>query len=184
MVGSCSVNVILDGRSANAATTFQDGLDFETSYSFNTGKSHWIVGANVTKILDETLQTIAGAAEASVLDTYYYPISLRGRGQVGWSRGRLGANVFVNYVGSYTNTIPVAGQSNSTVPSWTTVDLGVVYSIPKHSSLLSGLRLSANIQNIADRDPPTVFTSANTTYDASNANIFGRIFSLQVTKDF
>jgi len=187
IVGACSVNVILDARSANAATTFQDGLDFQASYTFDSGIGHWLISANATKILNQTLQPVAGAATSDVLGTFYYPVSLRGRGQVGWNKGRFGANLFVNYVGSYTNTLPLSGRPPSKVPAWTTFDLGLNYVIPRGRSLLGGLRLSLNIQNITDKDPPTVLTQSGNNYgayDPSNANIFGRIFSVQLTKAF
>ena len=187
ILSACTVGVILDARSANAATTFQDGLDFQVAYRFDTGFGVWNVGGNLTKILQQTLQAVPGGATTSVLDTYYYPVSLRGRAQLGWSRGRVGANLFVNYVGSYTNTIPITGRAQSKVPSWTTLDLGLTYAVTKAGGLLGGIRLSANIQNIADRDPPIVLTQAGSSYggyDASNANIFGRIFTLQMTKAF
>lgn len=187
IVGACSVNVILDGRSANAATTFQDGLDFQASYAFETGFGNWFLSANATKILNQTLQPVAGAATVDVLGTYYYPVSLRGRAQVGWNKDGFGANAFVNYVGSYTNTLPLTGRPQSKVPAWVTLDLGLSYSVPKSSSILSGLRLSLNVQNVTNEDPPIVLTQAGNNYgayDPSNANIFGRIFSLQATKSF
>lgn len=187
ILSTCTVNVILDARSANASTTFQDGLDFQLAYRFTTGVGTWNVGGGVTKILDQTLQTVPGGATISVLDTYYYPVSLRGRAQLGWSHGRIGANLFATYVGSYTNTIPITGRPQTKVPSWTTVDLGLTYAIPKDSGILGGVRLSANIQNIADRDPPLVLTQPGNNYgayDPSNANIFGRIVTFQVTKVF
>ena len=187
VVGACSVNVILDARSANAATTFQDGLDFQASYTIDTSIGHWSVAANVTKILNQTLQPVAGATTRDVLGTFYYPVSLRGRGQIGWNQGRLGANLFANYVGSYTNTLPLTGQPQSKVPSWTTFDLGLSYAIPRSSSLLGGLRFSLNIQNLTDKNPPIVLTQSGNNYgayDPSNANVFGRIVSIQVTKAF
>lgn len=187
IIGACSVNVILDGRSANAATTFQDGLDFQASYVFDTSIGSWILNANATKILNQTLQPVAGATTADVLGTYYYPVSLRGRGQVGWNKEGFGANVFVNYVGSYTNTLPLTGRPRSKVPAWVTLDLGLSYAVPKGSSILSGLRLAVNVQNVTNEDPPIVLTRAGNNYgayDPSNANVFGRIISLQVTKSF
>ena len=130
---------------------------------------------------------MAGAQTTDVLGTYYYPVSLRGRGQVGWSLGRLGANAFVNYVGSYTNTLPLTGRPQSEVPSWTTLDLGISYAVARGNSVLGGLRLAVNVQNVFDRDPPTVLTQSGNNYgayDPSNANIFGRIVSAQITKSF
>jgi iron complex outermembrane receptor protein len=187
IVGACSVNVILDARSTNAATTFQDGLDFQANYLFDIGKGHWSVGASATKILNQTIQPVAGAPETDVLDTFYYPVSLRGRGQIGWYRGRFGANLFINYVGSYTNTLPLTGQPQSKVPSWTTVDLGLRYEFPSEGAKFRSLRVAVNVQNLTNEDPPVALTQAGNSYgafDPSNANIFGRIISLQLTSAF
>ncbi|CAN5365700.1 TonB-dependent receptor [soil metagenome] len=187
IVGACSVNVILDARSTNAATTFQDGLDFQANYLFDIGKGHWSVGASATKILNQTIQPVAGAPETDVLDTFYYPVSLRGRGQIGWYQGRFGANLFINYVGSYTNTLPLTGQPQSKVPSWTTVDLGLRYEFPSEGAKFRSLRVAVNVQNLTNEDPPVTLTQAGNSYgafDPSNANIFGRIVSLQLTSAF
>jgi len=185
--GACSVNVILDGRSANAATTYQDGLDFQANYMTDSSIGRWNLGLNVTKILNQKLQTVVGGKKQDVLDTYYYPVSLRGRAQIGWSLGRVAANLFVNYVGSYTNTIPLSGQPQSKVPSWTTADMGITYSVPPGGSALGGLRLAVNVQNLTNEDPPLVLTQSGTSYsafDASNASIYGRTVSIQITKAF
>lgn len=187
ILSACTVGVILDARSANAATTFQDGLDFQTSYRFTTSFGQWNLGASLTKILNQTLQQVAGGATVDVLDTYYYPVSLRGRGSLGWTLGGFGMNAFFNYTGSYTNTIPITGRPQTKVPSWKTVDLGLTYSIPRSSGVLGGVRLSANIQNLTNEDPPLVLTQAGSNYgafDPSNANIFGRIVTIQLTKAF
>lgn len=187
--GACAVNLILDAREQNAASTFQDGLDFNANYMFRTSMGLWNVGGSVTKILDQKLAPVAGAAEVSVLDTYNYPVSLRARGQIGWTQGPWGVNVFVNYVGSYLNTLPLAGRSASTVPGWTTADLGVTYQVPKDTSWtwLKGVRASVNVQNFTDANPPTVLTQSGSnygTFDASNASIFGRTVTVQLTKAF
>ncbi|MXP24444.1 TonB-dependent receptor [Altererythrobacter indicus] len=188
VMGACSVTVILDGRKTNAATTFQDGLDFQANYAFDSSVGNWTLSLNVTKILNQTVEFVEGAGKQDVLDTYYYPVSLRGRGQIGWNNGSgLGANLFVNYVGSYTNTIPLTGQPESKVPEWVTVDLGLNYKVPDDASILGGLRMSVNIQNLTDEDPPVVLTQSGnnySAYDASNANFFGRTVSVQVTKTF
>ncbi|WP_294352359.1 TonB-dependent siderophore receptor [uncultured Sphingomonas sp.] len=187
VLSACTVGVILDARNANAATTFQDGLDFQTFYQFETGFGRWNIGASVTKILNQTLQQVSGGATVDVLDTYYYPVSLRGRGQLSWNLGGLGVNAFLNYTGSYTNTIPITGRDQTKVPSWKTLDIGITYSVPRTSGVLRGVRLSANFQNITNEDPPLVLTQAGANYgayDPSNANILGRIVTFQLTKAF
>lgn len=190
VIGHCSVTVIIDGRKTNAATTFQDGLDFQTSYVFQSDAGNWNLSLNVTKILNQTVRMVEKGARKDVLDTYYYPVSLRGRSQVGWNNGSgLGANLFVNYVGSYTNTIPIGGVEEDKVklPEQVTLDVGVNYSVPEDASIFGGYRLSVNVQNVTDKNPPVVLTQDGnnySAYDASNANFFGRTVSVQLTKTF
>ena len=187
--GACSVNLIVDARSQNAASTYQDGLDFQANYAFPTAVGDWNVGGSVTKILDQTLAPVAGAPAVSVLDTYNYPVSLRARGQIGWNRGSWSVNLFVNYVGSYLNTVPLAGRPQTTVPAWATADIGLTYRTPDDIPVkwLKGVRASLNVQNFTDANPPVVLTQQGANYsafDPSNANIFGRQITLQLTKDF
>ena len=184
--GACSVDVIIDGREANAASTFQDGLDLDLNYTFKTGMGVWNVGGNVTKILDDKQTLVNGVPQQSVLDTLYYPVSLRGRGNVGWASGSWSANLFVNYVGSYLNNVPLQGRPNQTVPAWVTLDASIGFQVPKDApmKLLRGVRASLSIQNLTDRDPPLVLTSTFQGFDPSNANVFGRMATLQLTKAF
>ena len=98
-------------------------------------------------------------------------------------------NLFVNYVGSYNNIVPLAGHPDSAVPAWVTADFGIAYSMPKDTQVkwARGLRASLNIQNVTDANPPVVLTQQGANhgaFDPSNANIFGRQITLQLTKDF
>lgn len=190
IIPACFTTVIIDGRITNAASTFQDGLDFQLNYVLNSSVGTWNLGGSLTKLLHQELTPVKGGTTAKVLDTFYYPVSLRGRGQVGWTKDGLGAQLFANYVGSYTNTIPYpAGSPSSRVHPWLTFDLSLSYQIGKDDapSLLRGLRASLQIINIADRDPPRVLTQAGNSYaayDANNANIYGRYVTFSLTKAF
>ena len=184
--GICSVGVIIDARETNAASTYQDGLDFQLSYTIPTGAGVWNLGGSLTKILSNDQKLVNGVPQTSVLDTINYPVSLRGRGNVSWSNGTWNANLFLNYVGSYLNNTPLGGRPNQTVPAWVTFDASVGYQVSSQSGLrwLRGVRGSISVQNLFDRDPPMVLTSGNQAFDASNANIFGRMITLQLTKSF
>lgn len=185
----CQVNVILDSRKTNLASTLQDGLDFSLNYGFDSGVGRWTVGGSVTKILNNKVKASPSVAEANRLDELYYPVSLRGRANIGWNQGPWAANLFINYVGDYTNTIPltVGGVTvgKSKVPSWTTFDAGLTYSVPEDraSAWSRGLRVSLNIQNLADKDPPVVLTTGSA-FDGSVHNVLGRQWTLQVNKAF
>jgi iron complex outermembrane receptor protein len=69
------------------------------------------------------------------------------------------------------------------IPSWTTLDLGLAWRSQDAEGYLSGARVSLNIQNLADEDPPIVLSGANAV-DLANHNVFGRIYTFEVTKRF
>ncbi|RYG10618.1 MAG: TonB-dependent receptor, partial [Caulobacteraceae bacterium] len=115
-------------------------------------------------------------------------VSERGRFNIGYSNGGFGANVTANYIGSYLNnaTITVAGVKlpDSEVPAWTTVDAGVSYEFQGDQIAgLDGVRVSMNVQNISDEQPPIVL-SGTTAVDLGNHNPFGRVWTFEVTKRF
>lgn len=189
IIGACASTVILDARNTNAAATFQNGLDFQLNYAFKNRLGSWDLGGSVTKLLNQTVKAVNGGTTASVLGTFYYPVSLRGRGQAGWSKDGFGAQLFMNYVGSYTNTVPYpAGSPNRRVHPWVTFDTSLSYQISQKSgSLLGGLRAAVQIVNLFNQDPPRVLTQAGTNYaayDANNANIYGRYATFTLTKNF
>jgi len=181
----CQVQAVADGRTTNIGVTRQEGLDFNSSFAFESPIGDWNLGAMLTLVLTENAQLVEESPVVSRLDTIGYPVSLRGRGSVSWLNGPWSANVFVNYVGSYENTTPLNNTIETRVSPWTTFDLGIGYTF--NSDIwngLEGLRISANAQNVFDKDPPLVLTNTYTSYDPQQANILGRVVTLQVSKSF
>jgi iron complex outermembrane receptor protein len=181
----CQVQAVLDGRTTNVGITNQEGLDISTGYHFDTPIGLFDAQAMVTIVLTENAQYVAGTPVVSRLNTLGYPVAWRGRGGITWMNGPWVANLFMNYVGSYKNTTPLNTSVSTHVSDWITFDTGVTYIFDQ--SLWKGLenvRVSVNAQNLLDRDPPLVLTSSYTSYDPEKANIFGRIVTLQFTKDF
>lgn len=181
----CQVQAIADGRTTNIGSTRQEGLDFNAAYSFDTALGRFSFGAMMTVVLKETAQYVAGTATVSRLDTLGYPVKWRGRGSINWTDGAWGAGLFMNYVGSYTNTTPLNNTVPTKVSSWETFDAGLSYSFGANSwSGLQGTRISLNVQNLFDRDPPLVLTNGYTSFDPQQANILGRIVTVQLNKSF
>lgn len=185
----CQVNVILDGRKTNLASTYQDGVDLQTTYMFDTEQGRWTVGGSVTKILSNKVKASPTVDEIDRVDELYYPVSLRARLNLGWNKGGLGANLFVNYVGGYENTAPLTVNGvvvgNTQIASWTTLDAGLSYAVPEGTgpTWLKGLRAAVNVQNLADKNPPIALTSGSA-FDGNVHNVMGRQWSLQLTKAF
>jgi iron complex outermembrane receptor protein len=181
----CSVQAVEDARTTNIGTTNDEGVDFNTSYHFDTPIGLLNLQAMVTVIVDENAKYTANSPVVTRLNTLGYPVAWRGRGGATWMNGPWMANLFMNYVGSYKNTTPLNTTVSTHVSDWITFDAGVAYSFSGDVwEGFKGTRLSLNAQNVLDRDPPLVLTSGYGSYDQTQANIFGRILTVQITKDF
>jgi iron complex outermembrane recepter protein len=181
----CLVQAVEDARTTNIGTTNDEGVDFNISYHFDTSVGLWNIGAMVTVIVNENAKYTANSPVVTRLNTLGYPVAWRGRGSVGWINGPWAANLFMNYVGSYKNTTPLNTTVSTHISDWITFDAGVSYSFGDDVwEGFKDMRLSLNAQNVLDRDPPLVLTSGYASYDPSQANILGRVVTIQFTKSF
>ncbi len=184
----CSLVAYLNGQAQNLGRVEQDGLDLDVRWEHDTAFGTFSTGVAWTEILNlkQTLSPTSGLLD--VLDTLNNPVSRRTRGNVGLRRENVSLNLFVNYVGDYTNTAPitVAGVRQPVAPidSWTTFDANLSYftsdDMPKWAQ---GIRASLSVQNLLDEDPNTVLTGA-VAFDNQQANPYGRIYSFELTKSF
>jgi len=183
----CAINVVSDGRYTNMAATRQTGLDIELNWAIPSQIGFWNLAVSTTRVLKHEQQLVPGQPMSDRRGMYNEPSSIRSRANIGWYHGDFGVNLFANYVGSYTNDLPVtlAGvrQREHRVGSWTTVDLGVTWSPMVDAKWLRGMRLGFNVNNLFDRDPPIVF-SGNTAFNASKSNPFGRTWAVSVALDY
>jgi iron complex outermembrane receptor protein len=186
----CSIRVVLNGQNANASNVFQDGLDFSSSYSFQTRFGSFSIGDGFTYNLNLKRQITPDAPLLDVNNLINFPVKFRNRGTFNWTVGPITSNVYVNTVGSYTNNIPitVAGvtRPSSDVPAWTTVDFGLTVRLTNHYDRPVGkeIRLSLNVQNIFDKRPPIVLSTNGNAIDNQNSNPFGPIWRFQASKKF
>ena len=190
-IAQCSYKVIFNAQNANLGDLQQSGVDVSADYQFRTALGDWQVGAALTKILKLKRQLSPVSGMVDVLDTIQFPVSMRLRSALGWQRAGWTVNLFANTTGGYTNNAPItlAGvvQPVSKVPSWTTFDISVGYETGKSAvhSMLDNLRISLSAQNVTDKSPPLVLSSASTfAFDGQNANPYGRVLSLSVAKEF
>ena len=187
-INDCSLVGIIKGGRLNLGDVKQSGLDFGANYRQETRIGDFRYNLSFSKILNLEKSVVAGGELFDALDTYGFQVSERGRFNVGYNRGGFGANVTANYIGSYLNnaTITVAGVKlpESEVPSWTTLDAGVSYEFEDgRIAGLAGVRLSMNVQNVTDEEPPIVL-SGTSAVDLGNHNPFGRVWSFEITKRF
>ena len=186
----CNVRAILDGRFANTSKVQQRGIDVQVNYEFDRLDSSWRLTLSGTKILSNKLQVVPGGTVLDALDVMNQPVSLRGRASVAWTKGAFTVIPTVNYVGSYTNDLPITltgqrtPQPRSEVPEWVTVDLAAAIRLNELIQSRHEVDLNINIQNLFDRDPPIVLSTNGNAFDNYNANPYGRIVSMQVSLKF
>ncbi|MBO9707342.1 MAG: TonB-dependent receptor [Caulobacter sp.] len=188
----CQMVGIITGGLRNLGRVTQSGLDFTGAYGLDTPAGRLTLNGSFSYILDLKRSLLPNSPLVKALDTYGNQISKRGRIGANLRNGDWSANIAANYIGSYLNnaTITVNGVKNpdTMVPSWTTFDAGFAYNVPGSApTALQGMRFAINIQNLTDKDPPIVLTQVGTAANAIDLNVhnvFGRVWSVEVTKKF
>lgn len=178
------VTIIVDNRFGNTAVTTTSGIDVGLTYAFEAGENRFVAGVNANYIFSFDDRLTATAPVISALNRPLRPVDLRARGGFSWARGAWGANLFVNHTDGYRDDRRAAVRP---VDSWTTVDLGISYSVGREDEDGSNpLRVALHVQNLFDQDPPRLLPDPLVTtglgYDPVNATGRGRIISLQVRK--
>lgn len=187
IVPDCAINVVLDGRNTNMASTKQSGIDLSLDYNLPSDFGFWSFGASVTRVLEHDQQVAVGSPMQDRRGRYNEPSTTRGRVNVGWYHDAWSVNLFGNYTGGYTNDLPITidgvRQAEHPVGSWTTFDLGVTWAPMLDVSWIDSIRVGFNINNLADRDPPIVL-SGTSAFNSSKSNAFGRTWSMNLTLGF
>ncbi len=179
-------DVIVDGRLQNLARTEIRGLDFNVSYSLDTPNfGNWNFFVNGTYILNFLEQISDSNPAFDEVGSRDRPVEWRGNGGVTWNYEGFTANLTVNYVDSYLNTL---ADPDAPVDSWTTVNLTLSYNTTdRFGGWLDNTTFALSAVNLFDQDPPFVepdpiFDFTNIFYDPAAASPTGRVLSFQITK--
>jgi iron complex outermembrane receptor protein len=181
------------GNKFNAGALKTSGIDFGTSYSFDTGMGNWRLGASGTYVI-RYLNQITPGAVAVDLTNYYNavgaPLRFKARGDIGWSNDNWSVSTYYNYTNGYNLTraqLPAAADDKYLkIRSRLTIDATVNYRFSNDGGLLKDVALQANVQNLLNDDPPFMINqgASQVLFDPSNASPIGRMVSLQITKAF
>lgn len=187
---ACAVEVLLDGRNTNLAATKQDGIDAQVNYIHPIGGGAITFNAAVNKVLSNEQQVNPGDPFIDRTGFYSSPIEWRGRGSIGVNYHSFSAMLFANYTGSYTNdqAVNALGQNINPVriDSYTTFDLNIGYNTDFHGrdrSFMKSFRASINVQNVTNKAPRLVYTSASV-FNPAYSNPFGSTFTIQLSAGF
>lgn len=180
--GQADIGAIVDVRNRNLSTVREDGVDLDVAYRFHPAGDALEFGVSATKIFNLRTQVAQGAPIGEVLGTVGYPVDLRARGRVVWTRDAWSAAAFANYTGDYQNQTVIPARR---VKAWTTVDLQLAYA--PSSGPWAGSRAALSVSNAFDRDPPFAEIRSSTSaigYDGEKANPIGRLVAIDLVKSW
>lgn len=180
-MGASSADVIINARLQNLASTNVSGFDFNVSYNLISDIGELGFVFNGTYLLEFDEQFVEAAPVADALAQVYQPPELRFRTGITWLYGGVGANAFVNHVGSLTEPrITPAAK----VDSFTTVDFQFNAQLGEITSAKFFESTSAyvSIVNAFDEQPPFVQGGFfNLNFDGENHDILGRFIAFGLT---
>jgi iron complex outermembrane recepter protein len=175
-----AIAAIIDNRLRNIATLKTSGIDLLGKYRFASALGRFELGLNGTYLLQYSQANTPGSPFVSLLNTQNYPINLRLRQFTSWTLRGVSVSGFVNYQNSYRDVLSVPVRP---ISAWTTLDLQVAYQTGRDSSSwLGNLQLAISAQNVFDRYPPFLNNPLGVGYDQENADLYGRIVSVDVVK--
>jgi len=177
---SAPIGAIVDNRLRNIEDLETRGLDLIGKYGFETAFGRFSVGLNATYLLAYTEQKTPDSALVPLLNTQYNPIDLRLRSSLSWDRGGFGASLFTNFDNGYRDVLSVPNRS---VHSFTTFDLQLRYRIDgSRPGFLANTEIALTAQNLCNSSPPFLNNPEGVGYDEENADLTGRILSVDIRK--
>ncbi len=170
-------------RYVNISRRINETVDLNVSYPFRTAGGQFVPSINYHRVLEHCDQAVPGAdlfcfvGQSVGLDKYKI------RGNLRWLSGKWAADLYVNYLPSYTNndwenfafgrTIP-----NTPVGSYTTLDLSGSY------VTANGFTIRAGGRNVLDREFPFTITRDGRPFDGKRVDLRGRLLFAEISYEF
>jgi iron complex outermembrane receptor protein len=160
------------------------GVDLDANYTWDAGDWGAFHLGDYATIFTQFQEGYDGLNYFSIMNSSgfngtFASVQYNTRGNVGWAGGPIVADLFVNFTPSYRNwnstavhplitsaTGAVLGGGD-VVHSWTTLDINLAYNFV--DGWLGGDQVYLHVNNIFDRNPPFINTTANGTGASSNA---------------
>lgn len=182
-----TINVFVDGRGANLGRTITRGLDFGVSVPWRTADAgDFRFSLRGTRFFVYKVAITPGGTIIDQLNNIDYPLKLRMRGQVGWSKGGFDAALSANYQNGYRNTLVTPAER---IKANTTFDLRMSYDLSETGiSGTDGLKIGLDVTNLFDRDPPFVDIAPTNNggggFDPQTSSPIGRLIAVSLSKKF
>ena len=168
----------------NAANVNTSGLDFESTYDFDTSFGQAQVGVNMMHMFEYEIPV--GNATKDVVGLFNHDNFARSLPDTkavfhaALNSGQNSLSLFGRYTGDYKTTRPLSATASArgfsqSIDSFFTVDLMNSYLVEMNDS---ELKLSLGITNMFDEEVPLVYDAANWSYDAKHHDPRGRMIYL------
>ena len=168
----------------NAANVNTSGLDFESTYDFDTSFGQAQVGVNMMHMFEYEIPF--GNSTKDVVGLFNHDNFARSLPDTkavfhaALNSGNNSLSLFGRYTGDYKTTRPLDATAKArgfsqSIDSFFTVDLMNSYLVEMNDS---ELKLSLGITNMFDEEVPLVYDAANWSYDAKHHDPRGRMIYL------
>lgn len=173
-VNPASVNALIFNQLRNISKQTIHGFDVNAGYDLATQLGQFSINADASWE-SFSQQLIKGAVIEQISGTIFNPPKFKSRFTVGWDHKNLGITLFINHISDELNTATVP---MSLVPSWTTVDGQLRYSVHSIQLRISG-------QNLLNSAPPSIPNYSTNPpgmgFDPNNYSAIGRFLSVEVS---
>ncbi len=175
-----TVGQIVDRRTTNISSAVLRGIDFHLYYTLPTDSAgRFDFGLNGNKQLEFSLATagVSGSTDQLLNNPDFTASAF-----VGWGMGGFSSRVTVNYTGSsrafdFTNTAVK-------VTPFVVTNLFLGYDFKDSGSVLNGLSLRLNVDNLFEREPQFLERNASANQITYTSYTLGRVIKLGFTKQF
>ncbi len=178
------VVALVDTSNVNAGRQNIRGVDLLLRYDIALGPDQTLSVSGNASYLDSEQQLTALQPVRPLAGQLFSPPTWRARGSVTWTTGTVTTSAFVSRVGGVTDP---RRSPPETIRGMTTLDLSAYYRVSDAAEgLLRDLSIGIAVQNVFNREPATIATTAptDTPYDSTNYSPAGRVVSVQVSKSW
>lgn len=169
-----SYGAVVDARWVNTGAVRVSGLDLAARQGWRSPLGLLTFDASASWILSYETRSTPTAPVRQVAGLLGYPVKLRGRAGVTWSRDAMQLGVHWSRVDAYRD------RGGTQIDAWNTIDAQLSWSLGSDAS--RSLALQLGVQNLFDEDPPFYDAPLGFGFDGGQASPVGRAVSLQLIR--
>lgn len=166
---------IVDARLVNTGRVTVRGVDLEAAYARPLAGGDLTLSASATRLLDYKQRVTPASPDLERSGVAGFPADLQARLAADWSRGGAAFGVSLNHTGD------LRTAAGGRVDDLTTVDARVRLT-GRDDSAFEGVSLTLNVRNLFAAGPPFYDNRDGYAFDPANADVVGRVVSLELAR--